>query len=52
VYDYITNCGGNKQRSYKLMRINIFASLGRAKPDTKYKKLKLGGGQAYDSSID
>jgi hypothetical protein len=26
------------------------AILGKAKPDTKHKRLKLGGGQVYDCS--
>jgi hypothetical protein len=26
VYDYTTNCAGNKQKSYKIMTVNIFAA--------------------------
>jgi hypothetical protein len=26
VYDYIKNCAGDKQKSYKIMRMNIFAA--------------------------
>jgi hypothetical protein len=32
------------------MTMKMFAILGKAKPDRKYKRLKLGGGQAYDRS--
>jgi hypothetical protein len=38
--------------SYKIMRMNIFAALDKAKPGRKYKRLKLGGGQPYDRSSD
>jgi hypothetical protein len=34
------------------MRMNVFVVLDKAKPDRKYKKLKVDGGQAYDSSND
>jgi hypothetical protein len=34
------------------MRMNIFAVQEKAKPDRKYKRLKLGGDQAYDRSSD
>jgi hypothetical protein len=30
------------------MRMNMFAAKDKAKPDTKYKSLKLGGSHAYD----
>jgi hypothetical protein len=32
------------------MIMNMFAVLDKAKPERKYKRLKLGGGQAYDCS--
>jgi hypothetical protein len=35
VYKHITNCAGNKQKSYKIMRINMFIAEDKAKPDTK-----------------
>jgi hypothetical protein len=34
------------------MRMNTFAVWDKVKPDRKYMKLKLGGGQAYDRSSD
>jgi hypothetical protein len=34
-YDYITNYVGNKQKSYKIMIIKMFAILDKAKPDTE-----------------
>jgi hypothetical protein len=30
----------------------MFAILEEAKPDRKYERLKLGGGQAYERSSD
>jgi hypothetical protein len=27
------NCAGNKQKSYKIMRMNMFAAKDKAKPD-------------------
>jgi hypothetical protein len=30
------------------MKMSIFATLAKARPNTKYKRLKFGGGQAYD----
>jgi hypothetical protein len=35
------NYAGNKQKSYKIMRMNMFAAQGTAKPTMG---LKLGGG--------
>jgi hypothetical protein len=32
------------------MRLKMFAILDKAKPDRKYKRLKLGGGHLYDCS--
>jgi hypothetical protein len=34
------------------MRMNMLVAQEKAKPDRKYKRLKLGDGQAYDSSSD
>jgi hypothetical protein len=34
------------------MKMQMFATLDKVKPDRKYKRLKLGGGQAYDRSSD
>jgi hypothetical protein len=34
------------------MRITTFAADDKAKPDRKYRRLKLGGGQAHDRSSD
>jgi hypothetical protein len=33
LYDYITNYVGNKQKSYKIMRMNMFAVYDKVKPD-------------------
>jgi hypothetical protein len=33
VYDYIKNYAGNKQKSYKIMIMKMFAILYKAKPD-------------------
>jgi hypothetical protein len=52
IYDYITINAGNKQRSYNIMKMQIFATAEMATPDTKYKRLKLDAGQAYDSQKD
>jgi hypothetical protein len=46
------NCAGNKQKSYKITSMNMFMIWDKAKRDRKYKRLKLGGGQAYDRSSD
>jgi hypothetical protein len=32
------------------MKMKMFAILDKAKPHTKYKRLKLGGGHVYDRS--
>jgi hypothetical protein len=32
------------------MRMRMFAVWDKSKPDRKYKRLKLGGGQAYDQA--
>jgi hypothetical protein len=47
----LTDRPTDRQKSYKILRIIMFAVYGKAKPDTqKFKTLKLGGGQAYDRS--
>jgi hypothetical protein len=46
------NCAGNKQKSYKTMKMLLFATLEKAKLDAEYKRLKLGVRQAYDRSSD
>jgi hypothetical protein len=44
---------GDKQKSYKIMIMKVFATLDNAKPDIEsIRGLKLGGGQAYDRSSD
>jgi hypothetical protein len=43
---------GNKWKSYKIMKMKMFAILDKANCDRKYKGLKLGGGQTYDRSSD
>jgi hypothetical protein len=36
------NCAGNKQKSYKIFRLSLFAALDKAKPDTeRIKRLNL-----------
>jgi hypothetical protein len=35
LYDYITNCAGNKQESYKIMSINVFVAWHKKKPDVE-----------------
>jgi hypothetical protein len=39
-----------QQRSFKIMIMRMFVTLDKAKPDRKYKRLKLGGGHVYDRS--
>jgi hypothetical protein len=41
IYDYITNYAGNKQRSCKIMKMKMFATLDRAKPDTRLGKRQM-----------
>jgi hypothetical protein len=50
----LKNYAGNKQNSYKIMKMQMFETLDKANPDTgnTYKRLKLGGGQTYDLSSD
>jgi hypothetical protein len=53
VYDYITDYAGNKQKSYKVKRTYTFTGVGQGEArHRKYKRLELGGGQAYDHSSD
>jgi hypothetical protein len=52
IYDYITKCAGNKCRSYKIMKMQMFVTSLEVKPDRKYKRLKLGSDQAYDHSSE
>jgi len=33
------------------MKMSIFATLAKTRLNTKYKRLKIGSGQAYDRSI-
>jgi hypothetical protein len=33
IYDYIINYIGNKQKSYKIMKMKMFATLDKANPD-------------------
>jgi hypothetical protein len=46
------NSAGNKQRSYKIMEVQMFATSEKVKPDTENKRFKLGGDKAYDRSVD
>jgi hypothetical protein len=34
-YEYVTKCAGDKQKSYKIMRMNIFGALVMVKPYTE-----------------
>jgi hypothetical protein len=43
----------NQQKSYKIMRMNMFAVLRQGEVrHKKYMRLKFGCGQAYDRSSD
>jgi hypothetical protein len=35
VYDYIKNHAGNKQKSSKIIKMKMFATLDKEKPDTE-----------------
>jgi hypothetical protein len=37
IYDYITKLCSNKQKSYKIMKMKMFATLDKANPDTGNK---------------
>jgi hypothetical protein len=53
VYDFITKLCNNKPKSFNITRIYMIAILGKEKPDIEnIKRLKLGGGQAYDRLSD
>jgi hypothetical protein len=42
-----------EQKLYKIKKIQIFRDIGQGDATyRKYKRLKLGGGQAYDRSND
>jgi hypothetical protein len=45
----LQNYAGNRQQSYKIMKNVRNIGQGEAQ-HIKYKRLKLGGGQAYDLS--
>jgi hypothetical protein len=46
----LQNYAGSKQTSYKITS-EIFRNIGKGEAQhRKYKRLKLGGGQAYDRS--
>jgi hypothetical protein len=49
VYDFTQNYAGNKQKSFKMVKMKIFAILDK-KPHTDNIKLKLGGGHVYNLS--
>jgi hypothetical protein len=38
LYYYISNYVGNKQKSYKIMKMKMFATLDKEKPDTGSKR--------------
>jgi hypothetical protein len=45
-------CASNKQKSYKIMNEHV-RGIGQGEARRgKYKRLKLGGGEAYDRSSD
>jgi hypothetical protein len=45
------NFAGNKQKSYKIIKMQLFATLDKANPDEGNKRgLNFGDGQAYDRS--
>jgi hypothetical protein len=44
------NYSGNKQKSFKIIIIQMFATGQGEAQHKKYKRLKLGGGQTYDRS--
>jgi hypothetical protein len=51
VYDYITKNASNNQKSTKIMKMKMFATLDKAKPDTEnIRGLNFGGGHVYDCS--
>jgi hypothetical protein len=52
VYDYITNLCRQQAEVIQNYENEHVCSVGQGKPDRKYRRLKLGGGQAYDLSND
>jgi hypothetical protein len=34
-YNFITNCAGNNQKLYKIIRMNMFAAQYKVKPETE-----------------
>jgi hypothetical protein len=37
-------------KSSEIMKMQLFVTLDKAKPDRKYKRLNLGGGHVYNCS--
>jgi hypothetical protein len=52
LYQSATNYAGGRQHSYKINEMQILVTLTKAKLNTENikKRLKLGGGEAYDRS--
>jgi hypothetical protein len=48
VYDLSQYYASSKQKPYKNMKTKMFVTYGKGKLNTKYTRLELGGGQAYD----
>jgi hypothetical protein len=40
IYDYITDYAGNEQKSYRIMRMNIFAGWDKVKPDIENTRIR------------
>jgi hypothetical protein len=50
-YDVSQNYAGSKEKSYEIIRLQMYAILDEAKPNTEnIRGFILGGGQAYDRS--
>ena len=48
----VHNQANNKQKSYKITTVKMFATSNKAKPNTQNKRgLKFGGNEEYDHSI-
>jgi hypothetical protein len=52
IYDYITKLRRQQAEVIQNHKMQMFATSEQEKPDTENKRLKLGGGQAYDRSSD
>jgi hypothetical protein len=52
LYDYLMKLCRQQAVVIQNMKMQMFLTLEKVKPDTKYKRLKLGGGQAHDRSSD